>query len=969
MKKVLSLVLALVLVLGMMPVFAADTTATGADQLYKYGFISGDNGDLMVNKVLTRGEMAVLVAQMNGLKDEAANYAAPADFSDVAANAWYAPYVAYGQANGWWAGYPDGTFKPDAAMSGQEFAAVLMNALKYDYTWNTVVADASAIGVNVATTNFNRGAAFDSMWAAVNMPVKGETVALGVKLGKLDAAVPTTGDLAVTSVKASTAKSFTVTFNRAVADTDKVTLKVTKGGSAVTTTTAWNEAKTEAVLSTASNLAEATFDVTVMADTKELAKESIAITAQKVAKIQFTSQSVAVEMAAAGRGFVTYKVFDQYGNDITTNYLANNISFTTGAGTYTAKNGLLTITPNAGTPLLQLQNISIVAYDNTSNVSATATLPATSQVGTLKSFTLGSPENLKLAEGDVTSVYYLPYTAVDMSGNETKNYDLVKAGLIDADTATPGVQLTVSLSNYVTAQLVQDPSDSSKAAIEVKATATTGLAMDMPVNITAMSYAGGTSTVETTISKVKTINSITLLAPSDTVSKGENPTIDFEAYDQYGNKVTKYSDINGNVTFTNLVLSENTDGTAKLTASVGNTLPLVGLAKGTTSLTAVVSNSGKMSTLTLNVQAAAVPSTIKLDTSSVIYAMEVGATQDFTVDEGDMIAVYDQYDREMSSDDIDAAFGAGGANYVVNVSAVGGLLTSNTATITASGGTATITAPASACTDTLQFSLYDVANAKTLSTVQASIGVIATDDIVDYTIDNVTDPIYASIDRTAGVANAATARDSRYDAEYSVYGKTNSGAKVLLAGTPIDSSYVSNSDDFVVTASAGAYDAVTVNAIKPLDLTKTGASTVVTVNVYHNNKLTALTTDLTSSTAKPVAASISVSSASNDDDSATQAQTNGMYVVDYLANGTSAPAASFKFRISDQYGSRAMAFSNFKVIKATNAANASIATTGLTVSQAGQLTVTGSHVAGNSYWISASTDNGLVKTVKLTITD
>lgn len=215
MKKVLSLVLAFAMVLGMMPVFAADTTAaTGADQLYKYGFIEGNNGDLMVDKELTRAEMAVLVAQMNGLKDEAANYAAPADFADVEQGKWYTPYIAYGQANGWWAGYPDGTFKPEASMSGQEFAAVLMNALKYEYSWDTVLTVASDAGVKVETAGFNRGDAFDAMWAAVNKPVKGEETALGVKLGKLDAAQATVseGPLAVQSVTANTAKSFEVKF-------------------------------------------------------------------------------------------------------------------------------------------------------------------------------------------------------------------------------------------------------------------------------------------------------------------------------------------------------------------------------------------------------------------------------------------------------------------------------------------------------------------------------------------------------------------------------------------------------------------------------------------------------------------------------------------------------------------------------------------------------------------------------------
>lgn len=972
MKKVLSLVLVLAMVLGMMPVFAAGET--GADQLYKYGFIAGNNGDLMVDKELTRAEMAVLVAEMNGLKEEAANYAAPANFSDVEAGKWYTPYVAYGQANGWWAGYPDGSFKPEIGMSGQEFAAVLMNALKYDFTWNTVVADSAAIGVTVKTTDFTRGAAFDSMWAAVNMPVKGEEVALGVKLGRLESAMtPDNGELAVKSIKATSAKTFAVKFNKAVTDADKITFAVKRLNTAATITTAWNEAKDEAVLSTASNLPEATFDVSVLADTKEVAKESITITAQKVAKIEFTSDSVAVQLTAPNNGYVTYKAFDQYGNDVTTSYLANNMTFTTGAGTASAKNGLVTITPLASTPLLQFSNISIIAYDTTSNVSSTVTLPTSSAVGTLKSFTLGSTEGLSLVEGDVTSTFYLPYTATDMSGNETKNYDLVIGGLIDGDSSASGMNLTVSLSNNVVATIVKDPNDSNKAAIEIKVKNTTStLAMDMPLSITAMTYSSGTSTVNTTLAKTKAIDTITLLAPAETVAQGETPEIKFEAYDQYGNKITKFSDMNGTkLNLTNLTLVENTDGTAKLEVSS----PLV---KGTTTLTAAVSGTNKLSTLTLNVQAAQVPSKLVLDTSDITYAMEVGASQDITFDEGEAVKVYDQYDREISSDDIHTLF-ANGAKYKVNVTATGTAVSTTyfdkddgaVAGITDDGSYTTVKAGGSEGSSTLTFELYDVTNSKSLSTVQVSLAVIKAVDIVDYTMNPVDKAIYTSIGRTLNVANAARKVDSRYDAELEVFGKTNSGAKVLLASTPVNGAYVSNSDDFVVTTTSGAYDAVRVNAIVPADLAQKSAETVVTVNVLHNDKLTPVTTTIKSSTVKPIAASISTTGTTDDMFSISAADLNGAYLVDYdYTTGASVAKAAkdsvtkdtLRFRISDQYGSRAMQFASFNVVKASTGA----AVTDLTVTSNGQITsVTGT--SGDNYWITVSTSNGLKATVKVTL--
>lgn len=51
----------------MIPTFAAGET--GAQLLQQNKFVSGDqNGDLMVNKALTREELAALIAELNGKK-------------------------------------------------------------------------------------------------------------------------------------------------------------------------------------------------------------------------------------------------------------------------------------------------------------------------------------------------------------------------------------------------------------------------------------------------------------------------------------------------------------------------------------------------------------------------------------------------------------------------------------------------------------------------------------------------------------------------------------------------------------------------------------------------------------------------------------------------------------------------------------------------------------------------------------
>ena len=81
MKRVLSLVLALVLVLGMIPTFAAEMT--GGEELKALGLLSGnETGDLMEDQTLERQEFAKIIAQLNGALDEAAAYVTPGTYAD-----------------------------------------------------------------------------------------------------------------------------------------------------------------------------------------------------------------------------------------------------------------------------------------------------------------------------------------------------------------------------------------------------------------------------------------------------------------------------------------------------------------------------------------------------------------------------------------------------------------------------------------------------------------------------------------------------------------------------------------------------------------------------------------------------------------------------------------------------------------------------------------------------------------------
>lgn len=998
-KKLLAVILTVVMIASMMvPALAANTYEDEALKLQAINVFAGGPEDLKLDEGVTRIQGLTFAIRAAGKDAEALAMdtaevdAILADWTDAdSIPAWGRKYAAYAIKNSITVGLSStekifGALNP---ISGTSFLVFIMKAgMGYaDVTTATVVeasvnagiltaGQAAGFGANEALIRDDAaGILFGAFTTGVNADgtkLIDAYIASGATTAADAAAAGFTSSaaLSVLSIEATSAKTFLVKFNKAVTDDDKVSFKVARGTVETSVTVSWNEAKTEATLSSASNLPEATFTVSALKDGAEIAKQDITITAQKIARIEFTSSSVSVELTGNKNGYVTYKVYDQYGNDITTTYLANNMTFSSGAGNATGKNGLITIAPAGGPPLIQFPQISIIAYDASSGVSATATLPTSNAVGTLSDFVFGSAEDLKLSEGDVTSVFYLPYTATDISGNETKNYDLVKGGLI----LETGDKLVVSMPANVEAKLVRDPANTSNAAIEVKVIAGgPELSMDMPVMITAMTYTGKTSTVQTTLAKSKVLDSIILLAPAETVAVGERPEIGFEAYDQYGNKITKHSDIFGKLSPTGFEIQKKVNGDAKF---VMNTA-----VKGINTLTAVVDKTGKMSTLNINVQETAVPSRIAINPKDIVNAMEYQATQDLVIgeDADEEIWIYDQYDRRMSDNDITTK--VFNNNYKVVVKNANEIIkiagTNNSKDYTAIGKV-TIKADKkpdkeAGGPDTLTFELIKVdgTNETLVDAVSLNMTVIKSSDIKSYTISTFDKPIYTSISEGPG---GNTDKEKAYAAEVKIYGRTGSGAQVLLAGNPVDSAYLTNDGNFNVDVGEKAYNSVKVTA-KELPTGVSSAETIVTVNVIgHDGSITPLTTTVTSSTTGPVVTNIGTKGTS--DDKATVAIDNiiGKYVVLYDEGGNSTEAASTRaavyFEVTDSYGKKAMLPSALYVsVKDKNggAKNATIKNGKVEYDTTTDPTKVPE--AGDIVTITAITNNGLKKVMEITLTE
>lgn len=827
-----------------------------------------------------------------------------------------------------------------------------------------------------------------------NVVANGAVVALGGVGAVSDAVLgqvgkTNTGVVSVSSVSAASANSFKVVFTSAPADTSKVNFTVQRDTTPVTVTATWNEAKTEATVASSSNFPEGTYSVAVKNDTTDLGTSSVTVSEQKIAKINITSTTLAVTnpTTGSGIGYATYSVEDQYGNDITDSSLAGSLEFQSGVGSVDIPNkGILKVTPN-GVNLIQFGQVVITGYDSTSGVSTSATLAVSTALGTLsdiKLSTLTNVDNKVLTGGDLSSVWYIDYTALDVSGNATKDLNMVEGGLILNDSKG----LSVS-SNYVTATVESDPSDSAKAAIRVQVKGGADLAMDIPVTITAMTYTGKQSSISVTLKKPASVDSFKLMAPSFDIARNEVKQLPFTANDQNGAAITKYSDLALGTNKVSLsggaYWDQNVDGTAKLMVKAND-------AKGPQIITASTTT-GKFSTLTLNIREYAVAESLAVDTSVLVAAMQMGATQgiDFGSSYGGL-AVKDQYGRTV---DMSGAPGSYRVTATAVANTTAGAISIDPAKTTAYKGNAiVINAGNVVGTGSVRFDLINTADSnKVLDTKTVTLSVLENKDIKGYVIDTVDSPIYAGTPSTTTGA-AITGRQNSYAANPNVYGTTSAGSKVMLKSGSVVGAFVSNATDFAVDTKQGStdYDGVYV-AAKELPTSKTEASTTLTVTVMGaDGNIHTLSTPIKSSTTAPVASSLVASVSTTVDgisvnaagDVVTVDTTNatamskfasGMFLARYDASGEYKVAgvskrAGVHFYAKDQYGSKGMALATIMTVASeggsfTYDGNAyTDLGSNFVVANDGTIT-TSTLSAGKTVKLTAVTTNGLAKTIQV----
>ncbi len=126
-RKILSLVLALVMVLGTFGTVNAATGNAKVDWLIEEGLVTGDAGGYRLNDPIRRSEVAAMTARAL-FAESTATLLKPIQgkFTDVPVNHWANGYINYAASLNFINGYPGGTFKPDNNITYAEIIKIMV---------------------------------------------------------------------------------------------------------------------------------------------------------------------------------------------------------------------------------------------------------------------------------------------------------------------------------------------------------------------------------------------------------------------------------------------------------------------------------------------------------------------------------------------------------------------------------------------------------------------------------------------------------------------------------------------------------------------------------------------------------------------------------------------------------------------------------------------------------------------------
>ena len=180
-KSCIAALLAVVMILSCMPVFAAGSTRTltaqqKAEALKTLGIFHGTAKGFELDSTLTREQAVALIVRLLGAEAEAKKDNPAHPFTDVWE--WANPYIGYAYQNKLVNGMGNNRFGYGRTVTQAEFLTMILRLLQYqdgtDFTWDKSAELAKTLGLPVAGADgdYTRGNAVDVIWALLETKFK-----------------------------------------------------------------------------------------------------------------------------------------------------------------------------------------------------------------------------------------------------------------------------------------------------------------------------------------------------------------------------------------------------------------------------------------------------------------------------------------------------------------------------------------------------------------------------------------------------------------------------------------------------------------------------------------------------------------------------------------------------------------------------------------------------------------------------
>ncbi len=690
----------------------------------------------------------------------------------------------------------------------------------------------------------------------------------------------------VESVSAVGAKKLEVKFNKSV-DDSKAKFEVKKASiTANISKVTFADDKKSAILELSTKLTKGEYTVNVTGLADQALSNSVTVDDEHVAKIEILSDTAVVDNnEQPTKATVAYKVENQYGEDITkTTSLQTNDN-----NKISLANGVATITLGTNAKVGDKVPLTLIDVDTATSASKVLTLSSAATVSDVAISGIYNKDGKTLNEDSDLSKddFYLLVDVKDQYGNTITDPTKAAEGLIKSQ-SNPTVVGTAGTGNNV-----------SFTSLKINGETKLGLKLTGPVKagdnkVTLISTTSGkTATYDISVSETTRTDAVTLSQPSLAVAK-EDVLVPVSVFDKQGKAVTDTKILNDSTK--GVAISLNGHDLPKPFVTQDNAV-YVKIPKDkleTDGIYSLVAQSStfKVSTLTLNVKKAAVPTVIRGVNSDFSTTLLKTTTKNISVDD---LVVEDQYGRVMSADDVKAYLNSNNAKIVVKD-------TDSTSSSAIEVKNSDITANTSAVingvnkgNEKLQFVLNDGKNDIPSSTADVTFRVTDGTEYASYTVEDI-----GTVYHEAG-AKAADA--DAYDKEIKVYGVLPDGSKVQLDPTK-DFTVTSSNVDVENDAADGTIDA---NNTLNLTYAKDANEVVVPVTITINANGQEIKKDVTFSKVAPKVQSVAVVKGN-----ATKSSPVSTVSIDNkkdfsVASLTTGSDSSYNIVVTDQYGVKTLA--------------------------------------------------------------